>query len=179
MIEFKILSSPDRSQIASYQHLGAELTLGKSEGDMLVDDPQISALQIRVRLMGGQAVLQNADPAVEIRLNGRPVDGEIPIKEKDNISMGKTSIQFTRLDLEPPSPPPPVEYRNAAGRFTPESKEQAMLDALQFLERQSEDQRIASSAPPPPMRGQPPLPPGAPRVKPPLPPGMPPLPKKG
>lgn len=172
MIEFKIISTVDRSQIASYQHFGAELSLGKTEGDMLIDDPQLANLQLRVRVGAGQTTLENADPSVEVRLNGRAIDGETPMKEKDSVSVGKTSIQFLRLDLNPMPVPDPIEYRNAAGRFTPESKEQAVLDALEHLERQSDESVIAATSVPRP--GTNPAIPSVP--KPPLPGRMPPVP---
>jgi hypothetical protein len=171
MIEFKIISSPDRSQISSYQHFGAELTFGNLEGDMLIDDPGLAPLQLRVRLSGGQITLENVDESVEVRLNGHAITSIMPLKEKDNISVGKTSIQFIRLDLEPAIPPEPMEYRNAAGRFTPNSKEQALLDGLGFLERSS-----GSSSGTPRTTGmpKPPVPPVPGR----MPPIPPPLPKK-
>lgn len=174
MIEFKIISTADKSQISTYQHFGSELTMGSTEGEMLIDDPQLAPLQLRVRVAGGRASLENLGNQVEVRLNGKAIDGEVPLKEKDNVSIGKTSIQFLRLDLSTPTPPDPVEYRNAAGRFTPGSKEQAMLDALSLLERQTATS--FTSAPPPPPRAGGAKPPPLPGRAPPLPPGSPPLP---
>lgn len=170
MIEFKIISTTDRSQISTYQHFAAELTFGKTEGDMLIDDPQLAPLQLRVRISGSQITLENMGAEVEARLNGRPIEGIVPLKEKDNISVGKTSIQFIRLNLEPATPPDPVEYRNAAGRFTSNSKEKALLDGLEYLERSSgpglSRPQAGAGMPKPPV---PPTPGRMPPIPPPLP----------
>ncbi len=170
MIEFKIISSPDRSQLATYQHMGSEITFGKSEGDMLIDDPSFGDLQLRVRLDGEKsATLENLNESVEIRLNGKPVKGVVPMKEKDNLTVARTTINFSRLDSLPLSPPERYEHPSAKERFAPGTKEHAIQEALAFLEQGS-----ASSSPPPlsmGTAGPPPLPgaKGGP-PKPPLPP---------
>ncbi len=166
MIEFKIITCPDKSQQANYQHVGSELTIGKTEGDMIVDDPAMAPLQLRVKIEGNKAAtLENLNPSVELRLNGKPVTGVVPIKEKDNLTVSRTTINFSRLDTAPLLPPEPHQHPNARERFSPGSKEQAILDALKYLE----DHTSAPGAP----SSRPPLPPGAPPVpgaaKPPLP----------
>jgi hypothetical protein len=196
MIEFKIITCPDKSQQATYQHLGTELTIGKSEGDMVVDDPAMAGLQLRVKLEGEKnATLENLHLGVEVRLNGKAVSGVVPLKEKDNLTVSRTTINFSRLDSQPLQPPEPYQHPGARERLTPGSKEQTILDALEFLESKTPEPASASpqpSKPPVPGGAQPPKPPlpagSAGPPKPPLPPGMsappplpgggPPLPKK-
>lgn len=173
MIEFKIISSPDKSQQATYQHLSQELTLGKAEGDMIIDDPAMAASQLRIKVEGSGATIENLNLGVEVRLNGKAISGVVPLKEKDNLTVCRTTINFTRLDTRGLIPPEPFENPNAKERFTPGSKEQVILDVLAHLEKISEGAEPGAAAPP-----QPPLP-GAP--KPPLPgqsasPPKPPLP---
>lgn len=198
MIEFKIITCPDKSQQATYQHLGQELTMGKSDGDMIVDDPAFGALQLRVKVEGAGATLENLNMGTEVRLNGKAISGVVPLKEKDNLTVARTTINFTRLDTAPLAPPEPFENSAAKERFTPGSKEQVILDVLAHLEKTTPDAGGAGGPPPvpgspsakpplpggakPPLPGasaQPPLPGGA---KPPLPPtpggAPPPLPKK-
>lgn len=192
MIEFKIITCPDKSQQATYQHLGQELTLGKSDGDMIVDDPAFGALQLRVKVEGAGATLENLNLGTEVRLNGKAISGAVPLKEKDNITIARTTINFTRLDSAGLTPPDPYEHPSSKERFTPGSKEQVMLDVLEHLEKTSpEPAGGAGGPPPPPGAPKPPLPGGSASpplpggVKPPLPgaakpplPPTPPLPKK-
>lgn len=187
MIEFKIITCPDKSQQASYQHVGTELTIGKSDADMVVDDPAIGAVQLRIKLEADKtATLENLNPTVEVRLNGKPISTVVPIKEKDNLTVARTTINFSKLDSTPMIAPEPFQNPNAKERFTPGSKEQALLDALKYLEDNAPG---GGGMPPVPgaSGAKPPLPPGAggPPIpgaaKPPLPPGMsapPPLPPK-
>ena len=180
MIEFKIITCPDKSQQASYQHFGRELVVGKTEGDMLIDDPSLGAQQFRVKVEADKiATIENLNPAVELRLNGKGISGIVPLKEKDNITISRTTINFSRLDLAPIPIPARYEHPNFNERFTLGSKEKAMLDVLQHLEEKTPDSGIT---PPIPGAGGPPKPPLPGGAKPPLPPGgggsPPPLPKK-
>lgn len=182
MIEFKIISSPDKSQQATYQHLGRELTLGRSEGDMIVDDPAFGPLQLKIVVVDGKnATIENLHSGLEVRLNGKAIMGTVALKEKDNVTVSRTTINFSRLDLGPLPAPEPYEHPLAKERFSTGSKELAMLQVLEHLEKTA----AAPGGPPPaPAGAKPPLPPGA-GPKPPLPPGKgaapsapPPLPKK-
>lgn len=168
MIEFKIINAPDKSQQSSYQHLGKELVVGSAEGDMIIDDPAISARQFRIFFQGEQAFLENLNPDIGLRLNGKPVEGATPLKEKDNLTLGKTTINFSRLDLGPMTPPERFEHPMASIKLAPGTKERAVLDALELLARESESE---SPPPPPKPSAMPPIP-GMPKPPP------PPLPKK-
>jgi hypothetical protein len=168
MLEFKVITSPDKSQQATYQHTGKELILGKSEGDMIIDDPALSPRQLRIYFQGEQAYLENLNPDVDIRLNGKAISGATTIKEKDNLTVGRTTINITQADLRPYSPPEPYTHPQAAQRVVPGSKEKALLEVLEHLAATAGDTAPANAAPPP-------LPGGAP--KPPLPP-KPPIPRK-
>lgn len=191
MIEFKIITCPDKSQQATYQHLGTELTLGKAEGDMIVDDPAMAAAQLRVKVESGGATLENLNLGVEVRLNGKAISSVVPLKEKDNLTVSRTTINFTRLDTGGLTAPEPYTHPNVKERFSAGSKEQIMLDVLAHLEKVTPD--VGSPPTPgvkPPLPGgapKPPLPPGASAGPPPLPNaskppsppgGMPPLPPK-
>lgn len=171
MIEFKILATVDKGQQASYSHHESEISFGSAEADMVIDDPAIGETQFRVFQEGGQFFVENLNEELELRLNGKPISGKAPLKAKDSVVAGKTTIQFSRLDLGPPQPPERYEHPMAAQRFSKDSKEKAVLDVLEFLAGQS-----GSPAGPPPLPGEaprPPLPGGAPKS-----PMPPPLPKR-
>jgi pSer/pThr/pTyr-binding forkhead associated (FHA) protein len=173
MIEFKILSTPDKSQQAIYQHFGKEMTMGSEEADLVIDDPQISSCQIKLKWNGSSFLIENLDPSVEVRLNGKPIMDPAPLAEKDSIAMAKTQITFSRLDLSTPQAPPAYEHSMAATRFEAGSKEMAVLTVLEALAQQCSDGPASSpSAPPPIPKAS--APPPLPGSKPPAPP----LPKK-
>jgi hypothetical protein len=173
MIEFKILACPDKSQQSTYRHPGSSLTFGSGEADMLIDDPAIAASQVRIFFQGGGFFLENLEPEVEVRLNGKTLDGPSPLKERDHITLGRTTVNFVALDPQPLRAPPPYEHPHTATRVVEGSKEKAILDVLGHLAQPA----APAAMPKPPLPGgpKPPLP-GA---KPPPPPsGMPPLPPK-
>ena len=178
MIEFKILSTVDKTQIGNYQHTGSELSIGQTEGDMLVDDPQLSPLQLKISFPDGQvAQLENLGSSVEVRVNGKAIGESAPLKEKDTVVVGRTTIQFSQLNTRPATIPPTFEHPQATNRFTPGSKEQAVLDSLSTLEKMAGGGSAPSAMPSPPRPPGMPAPAGASKMPPPLPkPGKPPLP---
>lgn len=166
MIEFKIISTPDKSQQSTYQHGGLELVFGQLEGDMLIDDPALAARQARIFWAGNNYLIENLDDSVDIRINGKSVQEPSPLKERDNLSMGKTTINFSKLNRNPLTPPDPYVHPQAESRFAAGTKEAAVLEALEILEKQAGG---GSSSPPglpkpPPLPGgkMPPLPPKKP-----------------
>ncbi len=170
MIEFKIVSCPDKSQQASYLHLGLELTIGKTDGDMLVDDPGFGPAQLKIKIESGQtASLENLNKAVEMRLNGKPISGTVPLKEKDNLTVSRTTFTFTRLDNGAQLAPEPYVNPLCKDRFSEGSKEKALMDVLAFLEKQASGATAGAPAPEAGSPKPPPLPGTAP-AKPPLPP---------
>jgi hypothetical protein len=159
MIEFKIIATPDKSQQSTYQHTGLELTVGQTEGDMLIDDPQIAEKQIRIFWAGSNYMIENLSDDVEVRLNGKALKEAMPLKERDNLNMGRTTVNFVKLNRSGLTPPEAYEHPQASSRFVAGNKEMAILEALEFLEK-SEGGGIAPKAPPPLPGGKmPPLPP--------------------
>lgn len=161
MIEFKIISTPEKSQQSTYQHGGLEMVFGQTEGDMLIDDPALSARQARIYWAGSNYMIENLDESVDIRINGKSVTEPAPIKERDNLSMGKTTVNFVKLNRSGLTPPEPYEHPQAASRFAPGNKEAAILEALEILEKQEGGGGMPK---PPPLPGgkMPPLPPKKP-----------------
>jgi pSer/pThr/pTyr-binding forkhead associated (FHA) protein len=153
MIEFKIIASPDRTQQAAYAHAGREIRFGRSDGDMFIDDPLIASLQARLFYEGTGFFVENLGEG-EIKLNGKPVARPTAIKEKDNLVMGRTTINITRLDTAA-APPLPARFENpaASARFTEGTREKAVLDALDYLAKA--EAGLSAGAP----KGAPPRPP--------------------
>jgi hypothetical protein len=164
MIEFKIIATTDKSQQSTYQHLGRVLILGQTEGDMIIDDPSLQPAQVKIYHQDGGFLLENLAPEVEVRLNGKAISEPTPVKERDNLNMGRTTISFSRVDTADFTYPPPYEHPQSKNRLVPGSKELAILEALEVLSKKAGNAPPTSTPPP--------------GIKPPLPPGAPPPPKK-
>ena len=153
MIEFKITSTIDKNQQLSYQHWGKVLVVGSLLGDMVIDDPNIGEQQFKLSLESGKAILENLYPRVEIRVNGKAISGKAEIHVRDNINIGKTSLSFTKLDDKPAEKPEAFEHPNAGARVANDTKEKAILDALEYLAGNSSAgaPKATGGAPPPPV----------------------------
>jgi hypothetical protein len=100
---------------------------------MIIDDPQIAASQVLIRCQGKEAFIQNLDTDFTVKVNGRTIGAEPePIRAKEVLAMGKTQINFTRLDAELQSFPESPKYLNPQ-RFEAGSREKAIEHALEFL----------------------------------------------
>lgn len=153
MIEFKVIATPDKSQQASYRHEGHELTIGSAEGDMIIDDPNMSPLQLHIRGGASGYSIENVAPDVEVRLNGKPISGAVPLKERDNLTIGRTTINFSRLDMAALSPPEPFEIASVGTRLAPGTKEHAILAVLDILAAEAGAAAPAGGPPKPPVPG--------------------------
>lgn len=138
MFEFKILQTADRTQNGTYEHSGDELVFGSQEGEMVIDDPQLGASQLRLFFEGELAYIENLFPDCPVKLNQAPIGpGPHSVKPRDTIAMGKTVINLQKLQpggLEAPtldeSQKPKTEQD-----FNPGSGELAIFIALQSLSK--------------------------------------------
>lgn len=168
MFEFKILQSPERTQHGNYEHIGDELVIGSSEGDMIIDDPQLGPSQLKLYFQGDQAYLQNLYPDCDIKLNQLVLDEDAaPIKPRDNIQVGKTVISLIKLKPGPLDPPQLEVDEKAVDKFPEASREWAILKALEALAQGiNADSPVPPKPPMPPTAGSPPkVPPPPPRIK--------------
>lgn len=135
MILFKITTCPDKSQIGIYQHENFSLIIGNEEADMIIDDPDIDAKQIEVRLEGSQFVIQNLSSKVEVKLNGnRLAKKPVPIKSNDSVTMGNTQIYFTQINDRPLMPPAPWANESIQQRLSrSDTPESVILESLEYL----------------------------------------------
>ncbi|NUM87990.1 MAG: hypothetical protein HUU37_02185 [Bdellovibrionales bacterium] len=162
MIEFKIIQTPDKGQIAAYTHPGSEMVVGNASGDMIIDDPDLGEQQVRLRPEGAGFVIENLNPDVEVRVSGKTVIDATPIKSNDTVNMGKTTIHFLHLSQLAPRPPEPFQHPQFEARVVEGSREKAILDALEFL---SNGLSGSAAKPPPPRPAGAKLPPPLPGKK--------------
>lgn len=167
MLEFKITQCPEKLQLGHYQHFDAEITFGRSEGDMLIDDPNMADCQAKIYFEGNQAKVQNLDQTADIRVNVTAVHPgqSASIKPKDNITMGKTVLQLITVNVLPPTPPAEYVHHNHAARFAEGNKEHAIFKVLEILEAQERASMDKTAKPPmPAVPSMPPMPPSPPKV---------------
>jgi len=163
MIEFKITQCPEKLQQGVYLHFDAGISFGNLEASMIIDDPNMAAKHARVYFEGAQPMVQNISDDTDMRLNANiiaPGDSS-PLKIRDNLSLGKTVVQFTQLSLEPPKTPQAYTHPHADMRFAEGTKESAILKALEVLSGSTENKTEAPVSPPPPPK--PPMPPPLPK----------------
>lgn len=179
MFEFKILQCPDRSQNGTYEHMGDELVIGSSEGEMIIDDPQLGPSQLKLYFEGGSPYVENLFPDCQVKLNQNIIPpGRHSLKARDSIHMGKTIINFIKIKPGPLEPQKITDEDKTKGieAFKEGSPERAIYTALDFLSKKSAtltqepDPNVHATELVPGESKAPPLPK--------IPPGIPPLPTK-
>src|ERR687892_267511 len=72
--------------------LGRELTLGREDTDVVLDDPGVSRRHAALRLEGDGVVVEDLGSSNGTFVNGRRIDGPVEIGEGDDVRRGATEI---------------------------------------------------------------------------------------
>lgn len=170
MIQFKITNAPDRTQVANYDHFATYMTIGRKKADMVIDDPDIDQLQVKILFDNGQPFVENVSQEVPIKLNATTIapGQKHPLKPRDTIRLGSSSVFITALKDTPTYQPEAVDtHRDKLERDSETIG--AIWSALEELTKN------ISPSTPPQAPGEtttpPPIPAGTPPPPPPLPPG--------
>jgi pSer/pThr/pTyr-binding forkhead associated (FHA) protein len=73
--------------------VGTELTIGRQDADLLVDDPQVSRRHAVVRAIDGELQVEDLGSANGTFVNGARVDGPQPLCHGDEIGIGTVVLE--------------------------------------------------------------------------------------
>lgn len=158
MLEFKIIQCPEKNQLGMYRHFEDEISIGNADADMIVDDPNMAPCHARFFCKNSNGMVENTSDEFDIKINVKIVKpGEsMAFSTRDNIVLGKTVFQFSKIQPGPPAFP--AEYRPPQhdARFAEGTKESAILKSLDIL---SAAKSVVTPPPPPRITAKPPPPP--------------------
>ena len=131
--------------------LGVEMAIGRQDGDLVLEDPEVSRRHAVLRRSGGSIVVEDLDSTNGTFVNGQRIQGPVSVGAGDQVRVGRTTLEIEpdrRADetmVSTPLKSDPMTFPEAPPPGDPVSVEQE--DATQPLpSRQLEgDLRPASS----------------------------------
>lgn len=153
MLQFKITSCPEKSQLGIYQHEATQMSIGSSDADMVVDDPGIAPKQVQIALERSGFTIVNLEPKTKVQLNGKALKGKpIPFKSNDNLSLGSTTIFFMKVDQNAAEPPAVFEDSSIVHRLNEsETPLNAIWQSIEILRAELNPSQKSPGPPPPPL----------------------------
>lgn len=166
MIQFKLTNCPDRSQVGNYDHHDNNMTIGSQGADMVIDDPELQPIQVKVFYQNGEPFVENVAGGVDVKVNATAVakGKSQKIKPRDTIRMGKTSIFLTALADTAAEPPAPFTDHEEL-LIEPDTVINAIWESLKILSENNDPfsgsrmEQKGKFVAPPPVSGAAPPPP--------------------
>jgi len=98
MIKFEITDSPDRDIVGIHTTFKSVFYLGRTEGDLLVED-KIAPSQLKLEVTESGLSCTNIDNSPEVLLNSKRLLNVASIKIGDEIKMGLTLITIKDIEI--------------------------------------------------------------------------------
>ncbi|GAB4207320.1 MAG: hypothetical protein OHK0013_24850 [Sandaracinaceae bacterium] len=112
-----------RFLLQEFDLAGPEVLIGRSsECHITIEDPLISRKHARIDIRGGGAIVVDLGSRNGVRVNGRLVKGEQPLKDGDRLRLGTQELLFTVVGKQdrPPRPTGYMKLCHACGTPYPE-----------------------------------------------------------
>jgi FHA domain len=97
--------------------LGLEMAIGRLEGDLVVEDPEVSRRHAVLRRSGGSVVVEDLDSTNGTFVNGERIRTPIKVGPGDQVRVGRTTLEIEpdqrAEDTIVSTPPRPDEIRSA------------------------------------------------------------------
>jgi hypothetical protein len=74
--------------------LGLEMAIGREEGDLVVEDPEVSRRHAVLRRSGGSVVVEDLDSTNGTFVNGERIRGPINVGPGDQVRVGRTTLEI-------------------------------------------------------------------------------------
>ncbi len=87
------------------------MSIGSDGADMVIDDPAIEPIHLQIKCNGNEFTIINLHPQKnKVQLNGKPLrDEPLPLRSQNNVSVGESTIFFTKVDVKNAMPPTPLD----------------------------------------------------------------------
>jgi ABC transport system ATP-binding/permease protein len=119
--EWPVLIVADGPQLGARFPVTGELSFGREEADVTLDDPEVSRRHAVVRFVGGGLEISDANSANGTFVNGSRIDGVHTLADGDSVRLGRTTltVELPALRPEPVALPALVvlEGAHAGERF--------------------------------------------------------------
>jgi FHA domain len=99
--------------------LGVEMAIGRQDGDLVLEDPEVSRRHAVLRRSGESVIVEDLDSTNGTFVNGERIQGPITVGAGDQVRVGRTTLEIEpdpRADetiVSIPLPPDPMTFAEA------------------------------------------------------------------
>ncbi len=94
MINIEIQASPDSNALAPFKYFQNQIYLGRSSGDLWIDDPDLFPTHIMLEVIGNELLIHPQKDVEFFLINGKRASNIRKLKMNDQISIGKTVFKI-------------------------------------------------------------------------------------
>lgn len=95
MINIEIKASPDSNVVTSFAFFQNQIYLGRTNGDLLIEDNALSASHVMLEVIGKELIIHAQKNVEFFLINGKRASAVRKIKINDLITIGKTILAVT------------------------------------------------------------------------------------
>jgi hypothetical protein len=98
MIQIEIIQGPDQNTISPVKYFQNQIFIGRSSGDLQIDDPELNKLHLMLEVIGQDLILHPQKGVEFYLLNGKRSSVVRKIKTTDSITVGKTTFKVVSFE---------------------------------------------------------------------------------
>lgn len=94
MINIEIQESPDANALAPFKYFHNQIYLGRSSGDLWIDDPDLFPTHIMLEVIGHELLIHPQKDVEFFLINGKRASNIRKLKMNDQVTIGKTVFKI-------------------------------------------------------------------------------------
>ncbi len=98
MIHLEITSGPDQNAMSSYQYFQNQIYLGRSSGDLHINDKNILPAHVMLEVIEKDLIIHPQKGVEFFLLNGKRASAIRKLKPNDSITIGETTIKIIQFE---------------------------------------------------------------------------------
>lgn len=98
MIHLEVLSSPDKNVLSSFQFFQNELYLGRSSGDLHIQDPQLFESHLMIEVVEKDLIVHPQKNVDSYLIDGKRASTVRKIKPNQKITLGNTTVRVIAFE---------------------------------------------------------------------------------
>jgi hypothetical protein len=133
MINIEFIKSPDDNVKTSFKFMQNELYLGRSEGNLRIQDSELLPSHLMLEVHENDFILHPQKEVLSYLINGKRATSIRKIKTNDVITIGKTEFKILEFSFTPPLTKKMILDKKLAELITTESSRLPAIEKLTLL----------------------------------------------
>ena len=99
MIQLEILSGPDRNALGNFQYFQNEIYLGRTSGDLRIQDPQVLESHLMIEIVESDLIIHPQKKVEFYLIDGKRASTIRKIKAGQKITIGGTTFKIINFSF--------------------------------------------------------------------------------